>query len=63
MNIWRWFFPKADGDKRQAEQKALSIDSVVRRELRVLEDVKRTNLEAHDKLNDLILEMRRRHLP
>lgn len=60
MTLWDWFFHN-HGEKRQKEQVVQSLETVVNREMRVLEEVKQTNLEAHDKLQDLILEMRRRH--
>lgn len=60
MTLWDWLFSNEPGEARQQEQIARSVETVVDRELRVLEEVKRTNLEAHDKLQDLIEEMRKR---
>lgn len=61
MSLWQWLFQKEPGEERQKEQIVQSIETVIEREMRVLEDVKETNMQAHDKLQELIEEMRQRH--
>ena len=60
MTLWDWLFHR-QGELRQKEQVVRSLETVVNSEMRVLEEVKQTNVEAHDQLRDLIHEMRRRH--